>query len=199
MVGKVSSAALASILVLSLSVHAQTSLFIPGFDDQPISASLIGAGSDGRTTWAIASGAVTGSVDDSFPGTATIAEGPNDVILTYSIDGVGSALESCGFSNGLALCTEVANFQDGLYTATETDTISSMLVQFAAPTGTDSSSPSRTGGSSAPSATSKGSQTGSGSGSAAPTSSNTSGGMSLKHLASGVTGAVVAGAVLCLL
>ncbi|KZT27903.1 hypothetical protein NEOLEDRAFT_1130398 [Neolentinus lepideus HHB14362 ss-1] len=53
----------------ALSVQAQTSLYIPGFDDQPLSASLIGVGSDDRTTWAIMSGAVTGTVDDAFDGT----------------------------------------------------------------------------------------------------------------------------------
>ena len=53
---------------------AQTSLFIPGFDAQPVSANIIGVGSDGRTTWELKPGVTSGSFDDSgFAGTGQCA------------------------------------------------------------------------------------------------------------------------------
>lgn len=58
-----------------IAVQGQSStsdLYIPGFDPQPISADMIGVGSDGRTTWALHKGnphpTDTASYAD-FPGT----------------------------------------------------------------------------------------------------------------------------------
>ncbi|KAF5330577.1 hypothetical protein D9619_005273 [Psilocybe cf. subviscida] len=69
------------------TVLAQTSLYIPGFDPQPIAASVVGVGSDGRTTWALQKGQAdttdTKSYAD-FHGTATLVQGPKDASLTYA-------------------------------------------------------------------------------------------------------------------
>ncbi|KAG5718968.1 hypothetical protein E4T56_gene103, partial [Termitomyces sp. T112] len=63
---------------------AQTSLYIPGFDPQPISADILGVDAQGRTTWALHQGALTDTFEEgSFPGTATLVEGTNDVSMTY--------------------------------------------------------------------------------------------------------------------
>lgn len=55
---------------LHIAALAQTSLFIPGFDPQPISADILGVDAQGRTTWALHKGAPTDTFDDSgFVGT----------------------------------------------------------------------------------------------------------------------------------
>ena len=41
---------------------ADTSLYIPGFDEQPISVTAVGVGPDGRTTWRIQPGRPTGTI-----------------------------------------------------------------------------------------------------------------------------------------
>jgi len=95
-------------------VSAQTSLFIPGFDPQPISAKELGAGSDGRTTWELIPGVTSGTFDDyGFAGTATLIAGPSDVqvVLSDSADGIYLS-ESCAISNGIANCN-VAGGQIG--------------------------------------------------------------------------------------
>lgn len=59
-----------NLLRMVLAAVAQTSLFIPGFDPQPISASVAGVGPDGRTTWVLQPGVKSGSFDDiGFVGT----------------------------------------------------------------------------------------------------------------------------------
>lgn len=50
--------------MIESGVAAQTSLFIPGFDPQPISADILGVDSESRTTWALHKGAVTGTFED---------------------------------------------------------------------------------------------------------------------------------------
>jgi hypothetical protein len=44
-----------------------TSLYIPGFDPQPVSADVIGVGSDGRTTWALHKGKTDPTDTSSYP------------------------------------------------------------------------------------------------------------------------------------
>ena len=58
-------------MVLSLSdVSADTSLFIPGFDPQPLSVENLGTDGQGRTTWEILPGTPTGNSDEvAFVGT----------------------------------------------------------------------------------------------------------------------------------
>ena len=46
---------------------AQTALFVPGFDPQPISADVVGVGADGRTTYLLHPGAATGTEDVPAP------------------------------------------------------------------------------------------------------------------------------------
>lgn len=55
---------------VQVGVAAQTSLYIPGFDPQPVSANVLGVGSDGRTTWQIQPGQPSGTLSDvGFIGT----------------------------------------------------------------------------------------------------------------------------------
>lgn len=194
MVGKTSVLLFASAIALSsLPAHAQTSLYLPGFDDQPLSASVLGTDSNGRTTWEIVQGTPTASgQEESFPATATLIEGPNDAVISYSAGDV-QALESCALSNGVANCNIVANQDGEPFTAEGTETVSYMVVGFAAPTG----SPSTTEASMTPKvSTSGGSGTGSGT---AASPSKTSGALGLKQFASGFAGILAAGAILCLL
>ncbi|TDL24903.1 hypothetical protein BD410DRAFT_785633 [Rickenella mellea] len=106
---------------------ADISLFIPGFDEQPLSASEIGAGPDGRTTYEIAAGAPTSTFDSpDFLGTATLVVGPSDAFVTYaqpdkSID-FG---DSCTITGTLAVCVVT----DQTTTETSTETVSPFLVQ----------------------------------------------------------------------
>jgi len=47
---------------------AETSLYIPGFDEQPVSVTVLGVGPDSRTTWQIQPGQPTGTVPPApFP------------------------------------------------------------------------------------------------------------------------------------
>lgn len=122
------------------SVVAQTSLYIPGFDPQPISANVVGVGSDGRTTWALQKGQADATDTKSyadFHGTATLVEGPKDAFLTYAD---ASALftigVTCTFTHStLAVCA----IAQGGSTATQTEVITHVPVQgqSATPTATN--------------------------------------------------------------
>jgi len=103
------------------STLAQTSLYIPGFDPQPLSADILGTDAQGRTTWAIHAGTPTGTfigADDVFPGTATLVEGPNDAFFTYA--DVVSIGARCSLSGNVAACS--ATESGSLVTETETFT-----------------------------------------------------------------------------
>ncbi|KAI0300674.1 hypothetical protein B0F90DRAFT_1917640 [Multifurca ochricompacta] len=88
-------------------VGADTSLFIPGFDPQPLSVGNLGTDGQGRTTWEIIPGSLTNTLEDTgFVGTATLVEGPNDAHLTYNNPQLSLTVDiECGISNGLATCT----------------------------------------------------------------------------------------------
>lgn len=43
-------------------VIAETSLYIPGFEEQPVSVAVVGVDSDGRTTWQIVPSKPTGTI-----------------------------------------------------------------------------------------------------------------------------------------
>jgi len=45
-----------------IDVVAETSLYIPGFDEQPVSVDILGVGLDGRTTWQIVPSKPTGTI-----------------------------------------------------------------------------------------------------------------------------------------
>ncbi|KAF8163658.1 hypothetical protein B0H34DRAFT_332303 [Crassisporium funariophilum] len=107
-----------------------TSLYIPGFDPQPVRADIIGVGNDGRTTWALQQGKPEPSVTYNpilFIGTATLVEGPNDAFLTYAnADAHFTMGQSCTFSEStLAICGIVAQGS----TATQTEIITRVPIQ----------------------------------------------------------------------
>lgn len=112
-------------------VYAQTSLYIPGFDPQPISVNQLGVGSDGRTTWELQPGVTSGSFDDiGFAGTATLVEGPSDahLIWTYPAGGLGID-ESCVINGGIAVCTVAAASGNTVVTDIETESAVPFEVQ----------------------------------------------------------------------
>jgi len=162
------------------SVVAQsTSLFIPGFDPQPISADVVGVDAGGSTTWALQPGSVTADEDQSFEGTVTLVEGADGAQLTYADDALSLTLGyDCTFSSGVALCSGAA---DGT-AFTETETVSS----FAVALGTASAPASATNSDSSSQASSASSQasakSGSGS-SAAPSQTGSSKNSSTKETA----------------
>ncbi|KAG5335212.1 hypothetical protein J132_09646 [Termitomyces sp. J132] len=106
---------------------AQTSLYIPGFDPQPISADILGVDAQGRTTWALHQGALTDTFEEgSFPGTATLVEGTNDVSMTYvAPSGLFTMGTECTLSDGLAICSATVSGEP----VTETDTVNFIDVQ----------------------------------------------------------------------
>ncbi|KAI0247341.1 hypothetical protein BJV78DRAFT_945165 [Lactifluus subvellereus] len=93
-------------------VSADTSLFIPGFDPQPLSVENLGTDGQGRTTWEILPGTPTGISDEvAFVGTATLVEGPNDAHLAYNNAQMSVTLDiQCGINNGIAACTGDAGY-----------------------------------------------------------------------------------------
>ncbi|KAG6876179.1 hypothetical protein C0992_000560 [Termitomyces sp. T32_za158] len=110
-----------------LAAVAQTSLFIPGFDPQPISADILGVDAQGRTTWALHQGALTDTFEEpSFPGTATLVEGANDAFFTYADpSGLFTVGTECTLSGGLAICSATVSGEP----ATESDTANFINVQ----------------------------------------------------------------------
>ncbi|CAL1705476.1 unnamed protein product [Somion occarium] len=127
------------------NVVAQTSLYIPGFDPQPISANEVGVGEDGRTTWQLQPGVTSGSFDDfGLIGTATLIQGPNDIQVIYN--GAGLDLnENCAINGNLADCTVVAAVDGTTSTDFVTETVAPFEIQ---------GGPALTSGGSVPSVTS---------------------------------------------
>ncbi|THU81505.1 hypothetical protein K435DRAFT_809017 [Dendrothele bispora CBS 962.96] len=128
---------------LVVGAAAQVSLYVPGFDPQPLSAVAVGVDGQGRTTWELSPGSITNSDQDiGLIGTATLVEGSQDAQLTYANTDLSLTLGvACTFSGDQAICTAAA---DGT-TVTESETISQFVVQ-AVTTGI--SSPSSTPGAS---------------------------------------------------
>ena len=112
-------------------VRADTSLFVPGFDPQPLSVGDLGTDAQGRTTWEIVPGSLTGTFSEPafigtgallfcFPsliaqylthGPATLVEGPNDAHLVYNNAELSITMDvQCGITNGNAVCTENPGF-----------------------------------------------------------------------------------------
>lgn len=114
-----------------------TSLYIPGFDPQPVTANELGAGSDGYTTYVIAPGVTSGTLDDyGFYGPATLVVGASAAAVTYIDPDLGiSVEENCQISGGLAVCNDVvaAPSSDGVdgytMTATITETVAPFPIQ----------------------------------------------------------------------
>ncbi|KAI9435178.1 hypothetical protein H4582DRAFT_1973411 [Lactarius indigo] len=97
---------------LVICARADTSLFVPGFDPQPLSAAELGTDGQGRTTWEIVPGSPTGTFTEvDFVGTATLVEGPNDAHLVYNNAPLSVTLDiQCGINNGIAACTGDAGY-----------------------------------------------------------------------------------------
>ncbi|KAF9261406.1 hypothetical protein L218DRAFT_1001686 [Marasmius fiardii PR-910] len=129
---------------------AQTSLWIPGFDEQALSADVIGVDTaNGRTSYRIQRGASTAANDDEsgFTGTFTLVAGTNYASYNYAQNGV-SITYDCSISGSLGLCSG----SDGSTIATATETVRPFLVQGGgtvtntAPTGTPTNAGGQTTG-----------------------------------------------------
>ncbi|KAF8077599.1 hypothetical protein FPV67DRAFT_1662415 [Lyophyllum atratum] len=108
------------------SALAQTSLYIPGLDPQPLIADILGVDGQGRTTWALHQGALTDPADGGLPGTATLVEGANDVSFTYVPPGGAFTIgRECSLSGNLAICSATVSGE----AVTETETADRILVQ----------------------------------------------------------------------
>ncbi|KAH9900954.1 hypothetical protein C8Q73DRAFT_786370 [Cubamyces lactineus] len=146
-------------------VLAQTSLYIPGFDPQAITADVEGVDAQGRTTWRIGPGVTSGTYEDpaGIIGSATLVADATEAHLIWENSQVSMTLsEDCAIANGLAVCGVVADVDGTAQSMTATETVSAFEVQGAtgaAPTNTAASAGSSDAGS----------QTGSDSGSSAPT------------------------------
>ncbi|KAF4576360.1 hypothetical protein EYR40_000598 [Pleurotus pulmonarius] len=163
---------LAKVLILSgafikvAAQQAQTSLFIPGFDPQPLSADAIGVDGEGRTTWALQAGQATDPADIGIPPSATITyvAGPSNVGYTMVFTGdSGSPITvayDCSLSGNEAVCSAEA----GGETATATLTQDPFLVQVGTTLAANAPTSAPVAGSSSPAGSS-------GSGSASTTSS----------------------------
>ncbi|KAI0069835.1 hypothetical protein K474DRAFT_1680627 [Panus rudis PR-1116 ss-1] len=108
---------------------AQTSLFIPGFDPQPLSVSQVGAGSDGKTTFAIVPGTPSGTLQDiGLIGTATLIVSPSQAEVIYDA-GVVSLTENCAINGDTADCSVVGVADGTTTTFVTTETITPFEVQ----------------------------------------------------------------------
>ncbi|KAH9953667.1 hypothetical protein BGW80DRAFT_1409533 [Lactifluus volemus] len=85
-------------------VSADTSLFIPGFDPQPLSVNSLGVV---VPPWEIVQGSPTGTFNQvPFTGTATLVEGPTDAHLAYvNLQQCLTLDLQCGISDSIAACT----------------------------------------------------------------------------------------------
>jgi len=125
-------------LVLSAIIYAHhaaalTSLYIPGFDPQPVTANLLGS-QNGVTSYIIAPGVSSAGMDESgFDGPATLVVGPSTAAVTYIDEDDGVALyENCNIQDGVAVCEDVvvAMGSGGLtMTQTTTETADPFAVQ----------------------------------------------------------------------
>ncbi|KAF5377067.1 hypothetical protein D9757_007692 [Collybiopsis confluens] len=127
----------------TIIAQSTTSLYIPGFDSQPIDASMAGVDSSGQTTWLLSPGPVTADEDSGFVGTVTLVEGSDSAHLTYAGPDVSLGID-CALASGLAVCSGSA---DGTV-ATETETIVSIAVALASGTAAPASATATTGQSS---------------------------------------------------
>ncbi|KAI0807815.1 hypothetical protein C8Q74DRAFT_1229450 [Fomes fomentarius] len=143
------SLAVVGALAVFVSVAAaETTLYIPGFDPQPITADVEGVDAQGRTTYRLGAGVTSGTYEDpaGLVNSATLVLGPSDAHLVYNDPGQLSLSEDCAINNGVAQCTLVVSGDDGLQTATVQETATGFVVQGNAatglPSGTDSGSTS---------------------------------------------------------
>ncbi|KAF8634598.1 hypothetical protein AX17_004187 [Amanita inopinata Kibby_2008] len=100
---------LLAIAVLPCIFAAQTTLYFPGFDPQPLSVDFLSKDSQGNTVWAV-HGTTDSAGDGGFPGVATLVEGPNYASFGFSNQQLSLTLnEVCGITGNTAICTITAN------------------------------------------------------------------------------------------
>ncbi|KAI8989817.1 hypothetical protein BD414DRAFT_485265 [Trametes punicea] len=90
---------------------AQTSLYIPGFDPQPITADIEGVDAQGRTTWRIGPGVTSGTFDQDagIEGSVTLIADATEAQIIWANAAASMTLsESCAIANGIALCSGFA-------------------------------------------------------------------------------------------
>ncbi|KAJ3001883.1 hypothetical protein NUW54_g6157 [Trametes sanguinea] len=111
-----------------------TTLYIPGYDPQAVTADIEGVDASGHTTWRLGPGVPSGTFTGNGGmelASITLVEGPTDAHLVESDPMISFlAVEDCGFSGGIAVCTVSGHAQDESLTDTETETISGFAVQF---------------------------------------------------------------------
>ncbi|KAI0748452.1 hypothetical protein C8Q80DRAFT_739511 [Daedaleopsis nitida] len=191
----------ASVFALYLScAAAQTTLFIPGFDPQAITADIEGVDAQGRTTYRIGGGVASGTFDvgGNPPGVSgTLVAGSTEAHLVYNIPVASLAIsEDCSINGEVAVCTGVVSAPDGVQTVLETETASGFVVQgntAAAPT---ASASANTGGASAAAGTDPASPTAASTNPATPSPSGENNGVarvgSSLTMSLGVVGLVAA-------
>ncbi|CDO73653.1 hypothetical protein BN946_scf185014.g123 [Trametes cinnabarina] len=168
-----SALALFAMLQASL-VLAQTSLYIPGFDPQPITADVEGVDAQGRTTWRLGPGVTSGTYEDpaGIEGSATLVADATEAHFIWANTELSMTLsEDCSISGSTAVCSGFADVEGTGQSLFATETVSPFEVQgnAAAPTAT------------APAGGSSGASSGSGA------ASNTSAGSSAPTAGSGVS------------
>ncbi|KAI0647451.1 hypothetical protein C8Q79DRAFT_628870 [Trametes meyenii] len=128
----------ASVLALAAALQAtlaaaQTSLFIPGFDPQAITADIEGVDAQGRTTYRIGPGATSGTYDDpaGIIGSATLVADATEAHLVWDYPaGSISMSEGCAIAtDGVAVCSAVVSAEGTLQSAIVTQTVEPFLVQ----------------------------------------------------------------------
>ncbi|PCH37920.1 hypothetical protein WOLCODRAFT_22946 [Wolfiporia cocos MD-104 SS10] len=127
-------------LLVSLSLCARyasatSSLYVPGFDPQPITVNELGVGSDGATTYIIAPGVTSGTLDQyGIFGPATLVEASATASLYYEDPSIGAEMsESCQINNGIAVCVDGVAVPDayGIGGYTTTYTVEEVVQSFA--------------------------------------------------------------------
>ncbi|KAL6298612.1 hypothetical protein BKA93DRAFT_754034 [Sparassis latifolia] len=124
-----------SLVTLLPYVAADSSMYIPGFDAQPVTAQEIGVGSDGLTTWLIAPGVPSGTIptDLGFNGPATLAVGPSNANIVYVDPTMGLSIqENCAVADGVAVCDAIIVDSETTLSTVITEQASGFAVQAAA-------------------------------------------------------------------
>jgi len=117
-------------LCLPMHVSADTTLYIPGADEQPLSVQQLGIDGNGRTSWVIGPGTPTGTfTDPNVQFTATLVEGPSDAILRGSIPGGPAFSYSCAIAGSQASCQLIASDETLIETTTIMEVVSPFVVQ----------------------------------------------------------------------
>ncbi|KIJ29325.1 hypothetical protein M422DRAFT_269277 [Sphaerobolus stellatus SS14] len=161
---KVTWAALTALALQHARAQQATTLYIPGFDPQPVNIEILGTGSDGLTTYQVE--APSQGADGQVL-TFTLAEGASTAAYTAVMSAADASqteidtLEaSCDIANGEAVCNDalvaVVNGATSTSVDVETEAASGITVQLVntgsaasasttSPTSTQSSTTSTTG------------------------------------------------------